>query len=367
MDSLYLHALRILPGRIGSKTLERLVDHFGSGEYIWHASENDILFSSDIDPGIKDAIINGRKHIDPEKEWAKLAESNIAVLGKNDPLYPRLLRKIPDAPYILYTRGAYDWASDRPMIAVVGSRKHSPYGEQAAYHLANDLTRAGFVVVSGLAFGIDSLSHKAALEAQGETIGVLASGITDSDITPHSHVPLAKRVMEHGALVSEFPPGTAVMKGNFVTRNRIIAGLCLGSLVIEASEKSGSLITAELALDYNREVFAIPGSIFSPASAGTNSLIKKGAKIVSGVQDILEEFPKCNLQHLAKKTPNTGAPPGLSNEEKKILSFLSHEPLHVDKIIKATTLETATTNSLLILLEIKGLVRNIGGMNYIKL
>ena len=287
------------------------------------------------------------------------------ILTFNDEKYPRLLKEIPDAPMVLFTRGNYNW-EEKPLIAIVGSRKFTTYGEQCAYHLATDLARAGYVVVSGLAFGIDSIAHKAALDAGSETLAVLAGGINDTSISPQTHLPLARNVMHSGALISEYPPGFQANEGTFPARNRIVSGMCLGTLVIEAPERSGALITARLALDYNREVFAVPGSIFSPLSAGTNSLIKAGAKIVTSVQDILEEFPLPEKRIPSSQNTLFPKKNSLSQEEERILSFLSHEPIHVDKIVKAVRLETSSVNSLLGLLEIKGLIRNVGGMNYTK-
>lgn len=365
-DAKYIHALRSIAG-IGDGTLTRLLLHFGSGEQSWLASEAAINAVPKIDAGRKSVLIAGRKKQNPDQLWEHLQALGITVHTKHDSTYPSLLRETPDSPSTLYTRGTFNWEKTSPMIAIVGSRKHSSYGTQVAEQLAADLTRAGLVVVSGMAFGIDSIAHLGAIEASGETIAVLGSGIDDAMISPVSHFQLAKRIMTQGSLVSEYPPGTAASQGSFPMRDRIIAGLCLGTIVIEAPEKSGSLITAQCALEYNREVFAVPGSIFSPYSIGTNSLIKKGAKIVTGVQDILEELREETFHTVQNQKETSREIPGLSPEETKVLATLSHEPLHVDKIIKATTLETAIVSSILSLLEIKGLAKNVGGMHYIRI
>lgn len=362
-----IYALSLISG-IGNKTLRHLVNHFGSAAAVWEADEKSLFEVKGLGEKTVATFITERNSISPEKEWEKITSQNpdINLLAFTDENYPRLLKEIPDAPAILYTRGNYDW-QEKPMIAIVGSRKFTSYGEQAAYSLASDLAKSGYVIVSGLALGIDSIAHKAALEAGAETIAVLGGGVDDNSIYPRSHLSLAKTIMNSGALISEYLPGTQVTEGTFPARNRIVAGMCCGTLIIEASEKSGALITARLALDYNREVFAVPGSIFSPSSLGTNSLIKSGAKIVASVQDILEEFP------LAKKVvseeKNTPLPKdiSLSKEEEKIFRTLSHEPMHVDKIIKAARLETPSAISALTMLEIKSLAKNIGGMNYIKI
>ncbi len=363
---IYLHALRLIP-EIGNRTLGILLERFGGSQGAWQAPESAILELASLrSVAAREAIARKRASIDPSAEWEKLRLQDIALLTPDDPLYPPLLWEIPDRPLTLYTRGTFDWSQPRTAIAVVGSRKHTAYGEQAARRLSEDLARAGVLIISGMAFGIDSLAHQAALETGAETIAVLGGSVIDNDIAPRSHLGLAKEILSCGALVSEVPPGAPVTPGSFPLRNRIIAGLSIGTLVIEATEGSGSLITATLALEYGRDVFAVPGSIFSPASIGTNALIKQGAKIVSGIADILEEFPNvslCTTEKSSAPIPDTAA---FSPEEQKILSLLSHEPIHIDRIISTASFDAAKTNALLAILEINGIVKNIGGMNYIK-
>ncbi len=360
-----LHALSLIPG-IGSRTLCDLIGHLGDASAVWEADEKTLLSINGLGPKTVTAIIAGRKSLDPDKELQKITGQGIDMLAFTSERYPRLLKEIPDAPALLYVRGKYDW-TDKPLIAIVGSRKFTSYGEQAAHRFASDLAAAGYIVVSGLAFGIDSIAHKAALEAGAETLAVLGSGVDDACITPQSHLSLGNAVMRSGALISEYPPGTKATEGTFPARNRIMAGMSLGTLVIEAAERSGTLITARLALDYNREVFAVPGPIFSPSSRGTNALIKSGAKMVASVQDILEELPLPERAFSPATDASRADGATLSQEEKNILTLLSHEPLHVDRIVKASRLETPSASSALSLLEIKGLARNIGGMNYIRL
>jgi DNA processing protein len=247
------------------------------------------------------------------------------------------------------------------MIAVVGSRKFTAYGKQVAYSLAQDLARSGVTVVSGMALGIDALAHRGALSVHGKTLAILGSGLEDRAIGPRLNFQLSREIMEHGALLSEFPVGTKITPGNFPARNRIMAGMTLGTLVIEAAENSGSLITANLACEFNREVFSIPGSIFSQASAGTNKLIQTGSKLVTGVADILAEL---RIEHIARPA-NKNATASLSDAEQKILKLLSSDPVHVDKLIKATTLKTSEISALLSMMEVKGLLKNIGSQNYI--
>ncbi|MDP2838137.1 MAG: DNA-processing protein DprA [Candidatus Moranbacteria bacterium] len=363
-DHVYAHAFLHLR-HIGSETLKACITHFGDLKTAWLASATAIQAVTKIPQSKKDEIIAHRDNIDPEAAWQKLVAADIRLLTLHDETFPALLREIPDAPYTLYTKGNFDWGKAPAMVAVVGSRKFTAYGEQVATRLSTDLTQAGFLVVSGLAFGIDSIAHEAVLAAGGETIAVLGSGL--HHISPSSHAPLAKKIMGQGAVISEYPPFMAGNSWTFPLRNRIIAGMTLGTIVIEAAERSGSLITASCALDYNREVFAVPGSILSPYSVGTNQLIKRGAKLVTGVQDILEEFSEHRLLQTPGKEAANQHIPGLSPEEQTLLSLLSHEPLHIDSIITRAKLSSATTGSLLTLLEIKGLAKNVGGMHYVRM
>lgn len=365
-EGIFLHALRTLP-KLGNQGLKTALEYFGNAEALWNAPIDELKSIPGIAPKTASAFErrSGAHLAQAKKDCAAFAEEGIRTVGIGDTAYPALLAEIPDAPAVLYYRGAFGWEAQKPMVAIVGSRKYTAYGEQAASRLAEDLARLDIVVVSGLAFGIDALAHRAALES-GETIAVLGGGIDDRSIAPQTHIPLSKEILRNGALVSEYPPGTMPSVWTFPQRNRIIAGMALGTLVIEAAEKSGSLITARLALDYNREVFAVPGSIFSPASSGTNRLIKEGAKIVRNVSDIAEELGFLRSKTAEGNEEGNSIPADLSEEERVLLSLLSHEPLHVDKIFKAATLETAVANSALTMLEIKGIAKNVGGMNYIR-
>ncbi len=363
-DRVYRHALRTIAG-IGDGTLTRLITHFGSGEAAWLADADALAAVPKLSSEKQSRLITDRKAINPLRLWNSLATLYINALTPEDADYPALLKEIPDHPGLIYTRGSFDWQSTRPLIAIVGSRKHSSYGVQVATQIATDLTRAGYVIVSGMAFGIDSVAHKAALTAPGDTIAVLGSGIDDNAITPVTHLGLAKNIMAHGALLSEYPPGTPPSQGSFPMRDRLIAGLTVGTLVIEAGEQSGSLITAHCALDYNREVFAVPGSIFSPYSIGTNALIKRGAKVVTGIQDILEELGD-HTRTTTQSTLRDEMLTTLSDAEKQLYHVLTEEPIHVDKIIKASRLTTQEASALLTILEMKGLAKNVGGMHYVR-
>jgi DNA processing protein len=366
MDSLYWHCFRKISG-IGQMRLHSLMASFTSGEEAWHA-DRDRLGETKMSKDTRDAILAGRETIDPEKEREVLDRDGIRILLSTDESFPILLREAPFPISLLYVRGAFeDWSI--PMVSIVGSRQHTTYGRQAAEHIAENLSQAGIVVVSGLAYGIDSVAHGATLRSGGVTVAVLGNGLDDASIHPKDHLPLAQRVMESGCLLSEYPPGTSASKGTFPARNRIIAALSLGVVVVEAAEKSGSLITATHALECGREVFAVPGSIFSPASTGTHRLIRDGAKLVRGIGDILEELPLRNGQSPSTSTSETlskPAPKNLSPHEEKILSLLTHEAAHVDEIIKSSHLGTSEAGSALTMLEIKGLAKNIGGSHFIR-
>lgn len=269
--------------------------------------------------------------------------------------YPKHLKEISNPPKILYYKG--DIKSDELCFAIVGARQCSLYGKQVALEIAGNLAKKGITIVSGLAPGIDTFAHLGALEKGGKTIAVLASGLDQESFYPKQNIGLAKKIITGGGcLISQYPKGTKAAFFTFPERNRIISGLSLGTLVIEAKEKSGSLITANFAFSQKRKVFAVPGSIYSLNSKGTNSLIKKGAKLVDNYTDILQELKLTDLM-LEKENIQENLKP----EEKIILEALLEEPLFIDKIIEKTKLEAAKIASILTELEIKGRIRNLGG------
>ncbi len=363
-EPLYFHALRLIPG-IGAKTLVSLIERFGSAEAIWNATESELSESKLIGPKAIAALLDIRRSFSFEREQELLEKESIALLPCTDSSYPKLLREIPDFPPLLYIRGNFSGWNEKHFLTVIGSRKFTRYGKEVAEKFAADAVRVGFVVTSGLAFGIDAIAHTTALDSGGETVAVLGSGINDTHITPQTNLSLAKRILTRGALVSEYPPGTEANKGTFPARNRIMAGLSFGTLVIEAAEKSGTLITARLALDYNRDVFAVPGSIFSPLSIGCHKLLREGAKFTGSIEDVLEEcatFFSPQRDSLAEKT----LPENLSSHERLLAKHLSHEPLHIDNLVKLSTLDTSDILAALTLLELKGLAKNIGGQQYIR-
>ncbi|KKP70680.1 MAG: protecting protein DprA protein [Candidatus Moranbacteria bacterium GW2011_GWE2_35_2-] len=355
----YLNALNLIDG-VGSAKIKILLDCFSSGENIWKASFSD-LSQSGIGEKLSAIIETKRKEIDPDVEFEKLKKENIRILDISNPDYPELLKEIHNPPQLLYVKGKKFSFNEKPMLAIVGSRKITPYGQQVAMSLARDLAQAGIMIVSGMALGVDAIAHHACLSAGEKTIAILGSGLDDKNIGPTANFTLSRRILEQGALVSDYPLGISAGIGTFPARNRIMAGMTIGTLVIEAAEKSGTLITANLALEFNREVFAVPGPIFSPTSTGANNLIKAGAKPVSSARDILEELnleKRLAAQEVRKIIPS-------SPEEKIILEILSKETLHIDKIIKLSRMKTGSAISTLSIMEIKGMVKNIGGQNYI--
>lgn len=361
-EIIFWHAFNCVDG-FGPQTFKKLTAGFASLAEAWKSTDAENLEQLGLTKKQIDNFFQFRQSHPPEKLFEDLAKENIEILAINDEAYPAQLKEIASAPPVIYVRGDKSILSNKS-IAIVGSRKFTQYGQRVTENLTRDLVCTGLTIVSGLALGIDGIAHRAALDAGGITAAVLGTGIDDATIYPREHFNLAQRILENGgALITEQPPKTPSLKQNFPARNRIMAGLALGTLVVEAAESSGSLITAGFALEQNREVFAVPGDIFSAQSAGSNFLLKRGAKLVSSATDILEEFSLSRIQpELTLKIfqPRT-------DEEKIIWKILSNEPLHIDKILKLTKLETAVVSSTLAALEIEGAVRNIGGQNFIRL
>lgn len=354
----YLNALNKISG-LGARKMQILLNFFETGENIW-SSDLENLKKSGVGEKLAEKIFLEKNNINPNEEWERLSKENIQLLTLGNPDYPKLLKEIPNPPYLLYTKGSFDFNLS-PAVAIVGSRRYTAYGSQIALSLAKALASSNITVVSGMALGIDSFAHRGALENYGKTVAVLGNSLDDENIYPRNNFNLSREIISSGALISEYPIETKAGVLTFPARNRIIAGLTLGTIVIEAGEKSGSLITAGMALEYNREIFSVPGSIFSPLSFGTNNLIKNGARVVTGIKDILEELD------LAKETSakeNVPRNPTNKNEEI-LLKILSTDPLHIDNIAKLAKLQTAMCSGTLSMMEIKGWVKNIGGQNYI--
>ena len=344
-------------GRVRFKLLE---SSFDSIQAAWSANESE-LRAAGLDSRTIRAIVNGRQSVDPDAELEALERSGVRALTWHDADYPPRLKQIYDLPPLLYVKGDL-LPDDERSIAVVGTRKPSPYGVQVAEKMVRDIAAAGVAVVSGLARGVDGIAHNAALNAGARTIAVLGSGV--DVIYPREHQRLAARIAENGALVSEHPLGTRPDARNFPRRNRIMSGMTLGTLVIEAPENSGALITAKQALDENREVFAVPGNIFSPSSAGVNRLIRESAaKLVTNCAEVLEEL---NLTAVSRQIQMAALFPE-DETEAELLRYITYDPVHIDDVCRSSGKETAHVSSTLAMMELKGLVKQVGGMNYIRL
>jgi DNA processing protein len=344
-----------IPG-IGRVKFSQLENYFGNLEAAWKASPAD-LRRAGLDSSLIKAISDWRTRISPEAEMEKLESHGIIALTCHVPDYPAHLKEIYDYPPVLYVRGSL-LAEDEWCLAVVGTRRPTVYGRQVTEEIVTELARSKITIVSGLAKGIDTIAHQSALEAGGRSIAVFACGL--DVVYPAENANLARSIIKQGALISEYHLGTKPKPENFPRRNRIMSGLSLGVLVVEAGATSGALITAHLALEQNREVFAIPGSILSPASRGTNHLIQEGAKLVSDFTDILEEL---NLTAVAEQLEMKEIIPS-SETEALLLKQLGAEPTHIDEVCRSSGLPMSTVSSTLAMMELKGLVKQVGAMNY---
>ncbi|MBI2854937.1 MAG: DNA-protecting protein DprA [Chloroflexi bacterium] len=357
MDNIaYWVAFSRVPG-VGRVRLSQLEDYFGDLEKAWNASAGE-LRQAGLDARTIGSVEAVRARLVLEKELELLEKYQVRVLVHREPTYPSRLKEIYDYPPVIYVRGELR-PSDESCVAVVGTRKATMYGKQVADDMAAGLARSGITVVSGLARGIDTIAHRSAIDAGGRTIAVFASGL--DAVYPAENTALAKDILNHGALISEYPVGVRPKAENFPRRNRILSGMSLGVLVVEAGEDSGAMITALQANEQNREVFAVPGSILSPASMGTNRLIQEGARLVRDYRDILAEL---NLTIAAEQLEMKDVLV-TSEAESKLLAHVSVEPIHVDDICRKSGLPTPAVSSTLAIMELKGLVRQIGGNNYV--
>jgi DNA processing protein len=355
---IFANAFNLIP-ELGPISLQKLTNHFESWHSAWIAGSGKYI-DAELPAKTISQIIAKKPTINPEQSFAELTRRQIEVLLSTDQDYPQLLKEIHAAPPILYVRGKKS-GLNKLAVAVVGTRKISNYGRAATEEIVLGLVENGVAIVSGLAFGIDAVALETASHNDGVAIAVLASDLDNASISPRSNFNLALKILENGCLVSEYPLGMLVQKQNFPIRNRIIAGLSLGTLVVEADAQSGALITANFALEQNREVFAIPGSIFSPTSRGTNQLIKTGAKLVSSAYDILEEL-KLDTAALSEPVISEA-----NADEQLILATLNRDGVHINDLIKATKLPTKTVNAALTVLEMKNRVKNLGNGLYAKI
>ncbi|AKM81875.1 MAG: protecting protein DprA, DNA processing protein [Berkelbacteria bacterium GW2011_GWE1_39_12] len=343
--------------KIGARTIGKLYKRFKKISAVWSAKEVD-LAAAGLDLGQINAVKEVISKVDPDRALQEAEKRGISVVTLADKEYPALLKEIPDLPAVLYIKGKL-LPEDEVSLAVVGSRKYTTYGQRLTEDLVYKLAKNKLTIVSGLALGIDALAHQAALEAKGRTIGVLGCGL--DQIYPVSNTRLADKILQSGgAIISEFPIGMPAYRSNFPMRNRIIAGMSLGTLVIEAAVDSGSLITAKAALEYNREVYAVPGHIYSETSEGPNKLLKMGAKLVTEADDILTDL------QIAEKSGQKEAQEILADTpEEEILLNLLKKPNLVDEIIRTSKLPAPLVNSTLIMLEMKGMISNLGGTCYV--
>ena len=365
------------PG-VGPRAAARLLERFGSAEAVFAALRSE-LERLRLRPEAVESIVLRDRHAEAERELERVRALGADVLILDDGIYPALLREITDPPITLYVRGEWEACLDAPCVAMVGSRRCSTYGQNVALMLARDLAARGVTIVSGLARGIDAAAHRGALEAGGRTVGVLGTGI--DEVYPRDHKKLSEEILSRGgALVSQFPLGTPPIPENFPYRNRIISGLSLGVLLVEAAENSGSLITARLALEQSREVFAVPGNITSRNSFGTNYLIKgAGAKLVQQWQDVAAELPteiaarllppapSKKKQASASPTQQSMLPADLSDGERTVFGLLSaDEPVHIDALVGASHLAVSDLTGVLLGLEMRDLVRQLPGKCFVR-
>lgn len=359
--------LHLIPG-LGPRRTAALLERFGSPRAVLFATAEQLARVHLIGEQLAAAISTGARTIDVDAELALMAKHNVhaRVLGTLD--YPAALAHIPDPPPVLYVRGTLEPA-DANAVAVVGSRKCSAYGRRAAEHLAAGLVQAGFTVVSGLARGIDGVAHRAALQAGGRTVAVLAGGL--SRIYPPEHKDLAEEVTRSGALLAEACMTQEPLPAMFPARNRIISGLSRAVVLVEADEKSGALITARLAAEQGRSALAVPGPIDSDTSRGTNALIRDGAVLCRGVEDVLEELQGVSAMATASKAEAkaapampSGPPPGLDETQRRIWDYLGGQSRHLDEMVRELEIGAGQLSGMLMMLEMKKAVRRLPGNRY---
>ncbi len=351
----YILGLSLIP-YFGYRRINKLYEIFNDFEKIWNLNYPDI--ENTLGEKLAKTFIKNRNLIDIDREIEKYEKQNINVISCFDNDYPKLLKETYSPPIILFTRGNIELLKNKNLLSIVGTRKYSHYGKDVVKNMVSQISNQNITIVSGLAMGIDSLAHIEALKGVGSTIAVLGSAI--NQIYPTSNTELSKQIEENGLIISEFPIDSKLAKENFPKRNRIIAGLSCATLVIEADEKSGALITANFAIDENREVLTIPGSIFNKNSIGTNNLIKQGAKLITSIEDVLEIYKiTSNQVKSAKKKPIFE-----SDTEKMIYELLENGPMSIDKIVISSRLNVNIVIASLTKMELSNLIENIGNQNY---
>lgn len=353
-------ALNMLPG-VGPVRVRKLMDRFGGPSAVLAASRSDLVAVPGISNEIASVIVEWEKHADVGSELKQAGEVGARVITLEDAEYPSLLREIHDPPTVLYVMGGFT-AADATTVGVVGTRKPSVYGAASAKKLTYQLAYAGITVASGLALGIDTLAHQSALAAKGRTIAVIGSGL--GRIYPEKNIPLAEKIAESGAVVSEFPMQRGADRQTFPMRNRIVSGLSFGLLVVEAGMTSGSLITANQAGEQGRSIYAVPGRIDSPQSLGSNRLIQQGAKLVTSAQDILDDLGLLFREEPVLVKPP--APASLNKGELGIFEAIGDDESSIDEIVGRTGLPTHEVSSTLLTLEIRKLVKPLPGGRFVK-
>jgi DNA processing protein len=360
-DLRYWLAINLIPD-IGPVRARRLLSAFGNPETLFTMPSGELMGVEDIGEERAGRIAGFKEWDRVDREIEVAAQNDVRIVTMDDHLYPLLLRGLSDAPPVLYVRGNLQ-ETDRYAVAVVGSRRSTHYGMQVSERLACDLASRGLTIVSGMARGVDSASHRGALRAKGRTLAVLGSGI--DVLYPPENRGLMRAISSSGAVVSEFPFGTLPERGNFPRRNRIISSLSLGVVVVEAAVDSGSLITVRYALEQGREVFAVPGNITSKNSKGTNDLIRNGAGLVRSAEDIIEEL-KPQIRGILREEGVRSAKslPQMTSGEKKIYDILDDAPKHIDVISRETEKTSSETLALLLSLELKGIVKQVDGKRF---
>jgi len=362
-EKLVRAALRTIKG-VGSQHLRQLIAHFGTAIKAWDAPQSNYLQLSNQGVWIGE-ILKNRKNIDPREIGESLIKQGIRIITPDEPDYPPLLAELADAPPLLYYRGRLRRESE--VLAIVGSRQATAYGKAAARVLARDAAAKGIVIASGLARGIDTAAHQGALDSGGITWAFMGCGL--DRVYPLENQRLAEDIIDKGAVFSEFTPGTPPLATNFPARNRLISGCSRGVLVVESAEKSGALITVDFALEQGREVFAVPGPIFSPMSRGTHQLLRQGAKLVEEIEDIWNEVPNWskNERPVSIKTKLLPKEEALSEEmdHGSILQQLSDVPLHIDHITVHSTLSVSSISLALLELQLGGKVIQLPGQHYV--
>ncbi|MDQ1317184.1 MAG: DNA-protecting protein DprA [Candidatus Poribacteria bacterium] len=357
--------LNMIPS-VGSSTFRRLVKFFGSPSAVLAASLRELSMVRGVTPSVCQNIIDHRDNIQVDRELDLINQHNCKLITITDENYPSSLKAIYDPPPILYVKGNL-LPADSYAISVVGTRNATTYGIKVAEQLSSQLASKGITIVSGMAYGIDTFAHKGALNAKGRTIAVMGCGL--DIIYPAENSSLFEKIVSSGAVISELPMGTKPHRGMFPRRNRIISGMSLGTLVVEASKRSGAMITVDCALEQGREVFAVPGQIFSDTSKGTNELIKQGAKLVDSVEDILNELPSYTFQsseNESLKNEDALIESQLSQEESAIWKVINSSPIHIDDISKRSALPIYKVSSTLVMLELKGLIQQLAGKMFVR-